>query len=171
GGSSGGSAAAVAGGLAAGAFGTDTGGSLRQPAAFCGGVGVKPAYGRGSRYGLIAFASSLDHAAPLGPDAHAAALLLGAPAGHDPLDATSVSTSVPDYVAALAGGVRGLKVGVPDEYFGAGLDPEIERAVRAAIDVLRDLGAVVERVSLPTTEYGVATASHRPPAGAATHPG
>ena len=157
GGSSGGSAAAVAGGLAAGAFGTDTGGSVRQPAAFCGVVGLKPTYGRVSRYGLIAFASSLDHVAPLALDVVDAALLLGAVAGHDPLDATSVEVPVPDYAAALAGGVKGLKVGVPDEYFGAGLDLEIEGAVRAAIDVLRDLGATIERVSLPTTEYGVAT--------------
>jgi aspartyl-tRNA(Asn)/glutamyl-tRNA(Gln) amidotransferase subunit A len=157
GGSSGGSAAAVAGGLAAGGFGTDTGGSVRQPAAFCGVVGLKPTYGRVSRYGLIAFASSLDHVAPFALDVVDAAALLGVTAGHDPLDATSVAAPVPDYVAAVAGGVAGLKVGVPDEYFGAGLDAEIERAVRAAIDVLRDLGASVERVSLPTTEYGVAT--------------
>jgi aspartyl-tRNA(Asn)/glutamyl-tRNA(Gln) amidotransferase subunit A len=157
GGSSGGSAAAVAGGLAAGAFGTDTGGSVRQPAAFCGVVGLKPTYGRVSRYGLIAFASSLDHVAPFALDIVDTALLLGAVAGHDPLDATSVDAPVPDYAAALAGGVKGLKVGVPDEYFGAGLDPEIEGAVRVAIDVLHDLGATIERVSLPTTEYGVAT--------------
>ena len=157
GGSSGGSAAAVAGGLAAGAFGTDTGGSVRQPAAFCGVVGLKPTYGRVSRYGLIAFASSLDHVAPFALDIVDTALLLGAVAGRDPLDATSVDAPVPDYAAALAGGVKGLKVGVPDEYFGAGLDPEIDRAVRVAIDVLRDLGATIERVSLPTTEYGVAT--------------
>jgi aspartyl-tRNA(Asn)/glutamyl-tRNA(Gln) amidotransferase subunit A len=157
GGSSGGSAAAVAGGLAAGAFGTDTGGSVRQPAAFCGVVGLKPTYGRVSRYGLIAFASSLDHVAPLALDVTDAALLLGAVAGHDPLDATSVDVPVPDYAAGLGGGVRGLRIGVPDEYFGTGLDPEIERAVRAAIDVLRDLGATVERVSLPTTQHGVAT--------------
>jgi aspartyl-tRNA(Asn)/glutamyl-tRNA(Gln) amidotransferase subunit A len=157
GGSSGGSAAAVAGGLAAGALGTDTGGSVRQPAAFCGVVGFKPTYGRVSRYGLIAFASSLDHVAPFTLDIVDAALLLGAVAGHDPLDATSVDAPVPDYTAALTGGVKGLKVGVPDEYFGAGLDHEIERAVRAAIDVLRDLGASIEPVSLPTTEYGVAT--------------
>ncbi len=157
GGSSGGSAAAVAGGLAAGAFGTDTGGSVRQPAAFCGVVGLKPTYGRVSRYGLIAFASSLDHVAPFALDVVDTALLLGAAAGHDPLDATSVAAPVPDYVAGLAGGVKGLRIGVPDEYFGAGLDPEIARAVRAAIDVLRDLGATIERVSLPSTEHGVAT--------------
>jgi aspartyl-tRNA(Asn)/glutamyl-tRNA(Gln) amidotransferase subunit A len=157
GGSSGGSAAAVAGGLAAGAFGTDTGGSVRQPAAFCGVVGLKPTYGRISRYGLIAFASSLDHVAPFALDVTDAALLLGAVAGHDPLDATSVDTPVPDYLAALAGGARGLRVGVPDEYFVEGLDPEIERAVRAAVDVLRGLGAAVERVSLPSTKHGIAT--------------
>jgi aspartyl-tRNA(Asn)/glutamyl-tRNA(Gln) amidotransferase subunit A len=157
GGSSGGSAAAVAGGLAAGAFGTDTGGSVRQPAAFCGVVGLKPTYGRVSRYGLVAFASSLDHVAPFALDVVDAGLLLGAVAGHDPLDATSVEAPVPDYVAGLAGGVRRLRIGVPDEYFGAGLDPEIERAVRSAIDVLRELGATIERVSLPSTEHGVAT--------------
>jgi aspartyl-tRNA(Asn)/glutamyl-tRNA(Gln) amidotransferase subunit A len=157
GGSSGGSAAAVAGGLAAGAFGTDTGGSVRQPAAFCGVVGLKPTYGRVSRYGLVAFASSLDHVAPFALDITDTALLLAAVAGHDPLDATSVTAPVPDYTAALGQGVRGLRIGVPDEYFGEGLDPEIERAVRAAIDVLRGLGAAVERVSLPTTTYGVAT--------------
>jgi aspartyl-tRNA(Asn)/glutamyl-tRNA(Gln) amidotransferase subunit A len=157
GGSSGGSAAAVAGGLAAGAFGTDTGGSVRQPAAFCGVVGLKPTYGRVSRYGLIAFASSLDHVAPIALDVVDSALLLGAVAGHDPLDATSVEAPVPDYLAALDGGVKGLRIGVPDEYFGAGLDPEIDRAARVAVDVLRDLGATIERVSLPTTEYGVAT--------------
>ena len=157
GGSSGGSAAAVAGGLAAGAFGTDTGGSVRQPAAFCGVVGLKPTYGRVSRYGLVAFASSLDHVAPFALDILDAALLLGAVAGHDPLDATSVEAPVPDYTAGLTQGVKGLRIGVPDEYFGEGLDPEIERAVRAAVGVLRDLGAAVERVSLPTTEYGVAT--------------
>jgi aspartyl-tRNA(Asn)/glutamyl-tRNA(Gln) amidotransferase subunit A len=157
GGSSGGSAAAVAGGLAAGAFGTDTGGSVRQPAAFCGVVGLKPTYGRISRYGLIAFASSLDHVAPFAVDVLDTALLLQATVGHDPLDATSVAAPVPDYVAALGGGVKGLKIGVPDEYFGAGLDPEIDQAVRVAVDVLRDLGATIQRVSLPTTEYGVAT--------------
>jgi aspartyl-tRNA(Asn)/glutamyl-tRNA(Gln) amidotransferase subunit A len=120
-------------------------------------VGLKPTYGRVSRYGLIAFASSLDHVAPFALDIVDTALLLGAVAGHDPLDATSVEAPVPDYVAALAGGVKGLRIGVPDEYFGAGLDPEIDRAVRAAIDVLRGLGATIEPVSLPSTEYGVAT--------------
>src|SRR3989454_6273147 len=141
GGSSGGSAAAVAGRLAAGSFGTATGGSVRQPAAFCGVVGFKPTYGRVSRYGLIAFASSLDHVAPFALDITDTALLLAAVAGHDPFDATSIDAPVPDYVGALSGQVKGLRVGVPDEYFGAGLDPEIERAVRAAVEVLRGPGA------------------------------
>jgi aspartyl-tRNA(Asn)/glutamyl-tRNA(Gln) amidotransferase subunit A len=157
GGSSGGPAAAVAAGLAAGGLGTDTGGSVRQPAAFCGIVGVKPTYGRVSRYGLIAFASSLDQVGPFGRDVTDAALLLRAIAGHDPLDATSVEAPVPDYAAGLDAGVKGLRLGIPDEYFISGMDAEVASAVRAAIDVLRDLGAVVERISLPTTEYGVAT--------------
>ncbi len=156
GGSSGGSAAAVAGELAAGAFGTDTGGSVRQPAAFCGVVGLKPTYGRVSRYGLVAFASSLDQVGPFARDVRDAALLLGATAGVDPCDATSVDEPVPDYGAALAGGVRGLRLGVPREYFGEGLDPEVARAVRAAIERLRDLGAVTEEVSMPHTDYGLA---------------
>jgi len=157
GGSSGGPAAAVAGGLAAGGFGTDTGGSIRQPAAFCGVVGLKPTYGRISRYGLVAFASSLDHPGPFGRDVTDAALLLGAAAGHDPRDATSIDAPVPDYTADLPRGVRGLRLGVPDEYFIAGMDPEVERAVRAAIEVLKGLGAGVERVSLPATPYALAT--------------
>ena len=157
GGSSGGPAAAVAGGLAAGGFGTDTGGSIRQPAAFCGIVGLKPTYGRISRYGLVAFASSLDHPGPFGRDVTDAALLLGAVAGHDAQDSTSIDAPVPDYTAGLAGGVRGLRLGVPDEYFIAGMDAEVEQAVRAAIDVLRGLGAVVERVSLPATPHALAT--------------
>jgi aspartyl-tRNA(Asn)/glutamyl-tRNA(Gln) amidotransferase subunit A len=157
GGSSGGPAAAVAGGLAAGGFGTDTGGSIRQPAAFCGVVGLKPTYGRISRYGLVAFASSLDHPGPFGRDVTDTALLLGAVAGHDPLDATSIDAPVPDYVADLPRGVGGLRLGVPDEYFIAGMDPEIEGAVRAAIDVLKGLGAAVERVSLPATPHALAT--------------
>jgi len=157
GGSSGGPAAAVAGGLAAGGFGTDTGGSIRQPAAFCGVVGLKPTYGRISRYGLVAFASSLDHPGPFGRDVTDAALLLAAAAGHDPLDATSIDAPVPDYTADLSRGVRGLRLGVPDEYFIAGMDPEVERAVRAAIEVLKGLGAGVERVSLPATPYALAT--------------
>jgi aspartyl-tRNA(Asn)/glutamyl-tRNA(Gln) amidotransferase subunit A len=156
GGSSGGSAAAVAGELAAAALGTDTGGSVRQPAAFCGVVGLKPTYGRISRYGLIAFASSLDHIGPLTRDVRDAALLLHAVAGVDPRDATSVDEAVPDYPALLEGGIRGLKLGVPREYFGGGLDAEVEASVRAAIARLADLGARVEEVSLPNTDYGLA---------------
>ena len=156
GGSSGGSAAAVAGGLAAGAYGTDTGGSIRQPAAFCGVVGLKPTYGRVSRYGLVALASSLDQIGPFALDVTDAALLLGAVAGHDRRDSTSIDAPVPDYVAGLAGGVAGLRLGIPDEYFIDGMDPEVERAVRAAIDVLKSLGATVEPVSLPTTRHSLA---------------
>ena len=156
GGSSGGSAAAVAAGLAAGALGTDTGGSVRQPAAFCGVVGLKPTYGRVSRYGLVAFASSLDQVGTLARDVRDTALLLGAIAGHDPRDATSLGAPVPDYAAALAGGVRGLRLGVPREYLGEGIDPEVAGAVRDAIETLRGLGATTEEVSLPTTDYGIA---------------
>jgi aspartyl-tRNA(Asn)/glutamyl-tRNA(Gln) amidotransferase subunit A len=156
GGSSGGSAAAVGGRLATVALGTDTGGSIRQPAAFCGVVGVKPTYGRVSRYGLIAFASSLDQVGPLSRDVTDAAATLSVIAGKDPLDATSVDTAVGNYVAALGEDVAGLTIGIPDEYFATGIDPEIERAVRDAIAVLQGLGAKAERVSLPTTGYGIA---------------
>ena len=156
GGSSGGPAAAVAAGMAAGGLGTDTGGSIRQPAAFCGTVGLKPTYGRVSRYGLVAFASSLDQIGPFAQDVTDAALLLRVIAGKDPRDATSVDDPVPDYTASLRQGVKGLKLGIPDEYFIEGMDPEIERAVRAAIDVLRGLGATTERISLPTTKHGLA---------------
>ena len=157
GGSSGGPAAAVAAGLAAGGLGTDTGGSIRQPAAFCGVVGLKPTYGRVSRYGLVAFASSLDHPGPFGADVTDTALLLGAIAGHDPMDATSIDAPVPDYAGALERDVRGLRLGVPNEYFIDGMDPEVEAAVRAAIDVLKGLGATLERVSLPATPHALAT--------------
>jgi len=156
GGSSGGSAAAVAGGLAAGGFGSDTGGSIRQPAAFCGVVGMKPTYGRVSRYGLVALASSLDQVGPFARDVRDAALLLGAVAGHDRRDATSIQAPVPDYVAELSKGVAGLTLGLPDEYFIDGMDPDVERAVREAIEVLKALGARVERVSLPTTKHSLA---------------
>jgi aspartyl-tRNA(Asn)/glutamyl-tRNA(Gln) amidotransferase subunit A len=157
GGSSGGPAAAVAAGLAAGGFGTDTGGSIRQPAAFCGVVGLKPTYGRVSRYGLVAFASSLDHPGPFGLDVTDTALLLGAVAGHDPMDATSIDAPVPDYASELERDVRGLRLGVPDEYFIKGMDPEVESVVRAAIDVLKGLGATLERISLPATPHALAT--------------
>jgi aspartyl-tRNA(Asn)/glutamyl-tRNA(Gln) amidotransferase subunit A len=155
GGSSGGPAAAVAGDLAAIGLGTDTGGSIRQPAAFCGVVGLKPTYGRVSRYGLVAFASSLDQIGPFTRDARDAALVMSVMAGADPHDATSVDAPVPDYAAALTSDVRGLRVGVLD-YATAGMDAEVERAVRAAIEVLRDLGAATEPVSLPTADYGLA---------------
>jgi aspartyl-tRNA(Asn)/glutamyl-tRNA(Gln) amidotransferase subunit A len=156
GGSSGGSAAAVAGGLAAGAYGSDTGGSIRQPAAFCGVVGLKPTYGRVSRYGLIALASSLNQIGPFAQDVTDTALLLGAVAGYDGRDATSIQAPVPDYAAELGKGVGGLTLGLPDEYFIDGMDPEVSRAVREAIDVLKGLGARVERVSLPTTRHSLA---------------
>ena len=156
GGSSGGSAAAVAGGLAAGAYGSDTGGSIRQPAAFCGVVGLKPTYGRVSRYGLIALASSLDQIGPFAQDVADTALLLGVVAGHDRRDATSIQAPVPDYAAELTKGVAGLTLGLPDEYFIDGMDPDVERAVRQAIEVLQGLGARIERVSLPTTRHSLA---------------
>jgi len=156
GGSSGGSAAAVAGGLAAGSYGSDTGGSIRQPAAFCGVVGMKPTYGRVSRYGLVALASSLDQIGPFAQDVTDTALLLGAVAGHDRRDATSIEAPVPDYAAALGKGVAGLTLGLPDEYFIDGMDAEVERTVRQAIDVLKGLGARIERVSLPTTRHALA---------------
>ena len=157
GGSSGGSAAAVAADEALGALGTDTGGSVRQPAAFCGVVGLKPTYGRVSRYGLVAFASSLDQVGPIGKDVTDVAILLGAIAGHDPRDSTSVDVPVPDYRAALIPDLRGLRVGVPKEYFVPGMQREVEDAVRAAIRVMADLGAEVLEVSLPHTEYALPT--------------
>jgi len=156
GGSSGGSAAAVAAGLAAGAYGSDTGGSIRQPAAFCGVVGLKPTYGRVSRYGLIALASSLDQIGPFAQDVTDTALLLGAVAGYDRRDSTSIQAPVPDYAAELSKGVAGLALGLPDEYFIDGMDPDVERAVRQAIEVLKGLGARIERVSLPTTKHSLA---------------
>jgi aspartyl-tRNA(Asn)/glutamyl-tRNA(Gln) amidotransferase subunit A len=155
GGSSGGSAAAVAAGEAPGALGTDTGGSVRQPAAFCGVTGLKPTYGRVSRYGLVAFASSLDQIGPFARTVRDCAILLGAIAGPDPLDSTAAPVPVPDYLAALTGELRGLRVGVPREYFVAGLDPEVEAPIRAAIEVLREGGAEVVEVSLPYTKYAL----------------
>jgi len=145
----------VAAGEALGALGTDTGGSVRQPAGLCGVVGLKPTYGRVSRYGLVAFASSLDQVGTMARSATDAALLLAAIAGHDPLDSTSAKLEVPDYVAALRGDLSGLRVGVPEEYFGPGTEPGVEGAVRAALEQLADLGARVEPVSLPHTEYAL----------------
>ena len=157
GGSSGGSAAAVAAGEAFFATGTDTGGSIRQPASLSGVIGLKPTYGRVSRYGMIAFASSLDQCGPFTRSVRDCALVLGALAGHDARDATSVELPVPDYTAALTGDVQGLRLGVPREYFVAGMEPGVEAAVRAAIDVLRDAGAEIVEVSLPSTDRGLAT--------------
>ena len=157
GGSSGGSAAAVAAGMAVASLGTDTGGSIRQPASFCGVVGVLPTYGRVSRYGLIAFASSLDRVGPFANTVRDAATVLGVMAGHDPLDATSSKEPVPDYAAELdrQPGVNGLRIGVPDEFFAEGLDPEVREAVERAIDSLREAGATIQRISLPHTRYAV----------------
>jgi aspartyl-tRNA(Asn)/glutamyl-tRNA(Gln) amidotransferase subunit A len=157
GGSSGGSAAAVAADEAAIALGSDTGGSIRQPGALCGVVGLKPTYGRVSRYGLIAFASSLDQIGPLSKDVTDVATLLGAIAGRDQRDSTSVDAPVPDYVAALEGGVRGLRLAVPREYFVEGMQPGMEGLVRSAIETLEELGASVGEVSLPSTNHGLAT--------------
>ena len=156
GGSSGGSAAALAAGQAFATLGTDTGGSIRQPASFCGVVGVKPTYGRVSRYGVIAYASSLDQVGPLATCVEDAALMLGAIAGYDPADSTSVDCPVPDYLAGLDGGVRGMKIGLPREYFIEGLDPEVKQALDAAIEVYRGLGAEMVEVSLPHTDYAIA---------------
>jgi aspartyl-tRNA(Asn)/glutamyl-tRNA(Gln) amidotransferase subunit A len=157
GGSSGGSAAAVAAEMAAATLGTDTGGSIRQPASFCGVVGVLPTYGRVSRYGLIAFASSLDRIGPLTRTVEDAASVLGVIAGHDPLDATSSKQPVPDYVTELQQPVAGLRVGIPEEYFAEGVDPEVKQAVEQALDALRAQGCTITRVSLPHTRYAVPT--------------
>jgi len=156
GGSSGGSAACVAARQAVATLGTDTGGSIRQPAAHCGVVGLKPTYGRVSRYGVIAYASSLDQVGPLTRDVEDCALLLEAVAGFDERDSTSVDTPVPDYAASLKDGIRGLRVGLPKEYFIDGLDPEVKQAVEAAIATLREQGAEVVEVELPHTDYAVA---------------
>ncbi|MEK9833556.1 MAG: amidase family protein, partial [Rhodospirillaceae bacterium] len=155
GGSSGGSAAAVAARIAAGATGTDTGGSIRQPGAFCGIVGMKPTYGRCSRWGIIAFASSLDQAGPLARTVEDSALMLQAMAGYDPKDSTSVDQPVPDYAAAITGDIRGLRVGVPAEYRMDGTPPEIEALWQQGIDWLRDAGAEIVDISLPHTKYAL----------------
>jgi aspartyl-tRNA(Asn)/glutamyl-tRNA(Gln) amidotransferase subunit A len=141
--------------LALGALGSDTGGSVRQPAALCGVVGLKPTYGRVSRWGLVAFASSLDQIGPLAATVTDAAILLGAIAGHDLRDSTSMDLPVPDYLAALTGDLRGLRIGVPREYLLEGIQPEVEAAVRAAVTVLAGLGAEIIPVSLPHTEYAL----------------
>ncbi|MEI7998682.1 MAG: amidase family protein, partial [Candidatus Omnitrophota bacterium] len=156
GGSSGGSAASVASDEAVWALGSDTGGSIRQPASFCGVVGLKPTYGRVSRYGLIAFASSLDQIGPLTKDVTDCAMLMNIIAGYDERDSTSVNQAVPDYTKSLVNDVRGIKLGVPKEAFVEGLDPQVRASVEAAIDQLKKMGAIVKEVSLPHTPYAVA---------------
>jgi aspartyl-tRNA(Asn)/glutamyl-tRNA(Gln) amidotransferase subunit A len=156
GGSSGGSAAAVAADAAFGALGTDTGGSIRQPASFCGAVGLKPSYGRVSRFGVVAFASSLDQAGPITKDVRDAALMLNAISGTDPRDSTSANEPVPDYTAKLGRDIRGMRIGLAKEYSGAGLEPQVKSALDAAVAQFDSLGAEVVEVSLPHTEYAVA---------------
>jgi len=156
GGSSGGSAAAVAAGECVASLGSDTGGSVRQPASHCGVVGLKPTYGRVSRYGLLAFASSLDQIGSLTKDVRDSALMLNAVAGYDPCDSTSVQEDVPDYSRSLIEGLAGMKIGIPQEYFATGLDPEVKKAVDNGIALLKAAGAEAVEVSLPHTEYGVA---------------
>ena len=157
GGSSGGSAAAIAADEAIATLGTDTGGSIRQPAALCGCVGLKPTYGRISRYGLVAFASSLDQIGPFTKDVRDSATMLGVMSGVDPRDSTSVPQPVPDYTRALTGDIRGLKIGLPKEYMIGGLDPEVKASVDAAVKQLEKLGAEVVEISLPHTDHAVAT--------------
>jgi aspartyl-tRNA(Asn)/glutamyl-tRNA(Gln) amidotransferase subunit A len=157
GGSSGGSAAVVTAGTAVASIGSDTGGSIRQPAAFCGVVGLKPTYGRVSRYGLIAFASSLDHVGPFGKTVKDAALMLQSMAGRDPLDATSADTPVPNYLEHIGMPLDGLRIGMPKEYFGEGLDPEVYSAVEAGIEELAKAGCEIIPISLPNTKYAIPT--------------
>ena len=156
GGSSGGSAAAVAADECAAALGSDTGGSVRQPAACCGIVGLKPTYGRVSRYGLVAFASSLDQIGPMTKDVHDTALIMNVIGGHDPRDSTSADVSQPDFTRALTGSAKGIRLGIPREYFVGGIDSEVEQAVRAAVQVLEGVGATTTEVTLPHSDYGVA---------------
>ena len=156
GGSSGGSATSVSADQCIASLGTDTGGSIRQPASLCGMVGLKPTYGRVSRYGVVAFASSLDQVGPMTKDVEDSAILLGSIAGFDPKDSTSIKTDVPDYKAMLSGDIKGLKIGVPKEYFVDGMDEEVEQAVRKSIDDMKSMGAEIVEISLPHTEYAVA---------------
>ena len=169
GGSSGGSTAAVAGGEAIFALGSDTGGSIRQPASFCGVVGFKPTYGRVSRYGLVAFASSLDQIGPITRDVTDCALVLNAICGHDDMDSTSTAAQVPDFTKSLVADVKGLKTGLPKEYFVKGIDAEIETAVRNVAKKFEQLGAEIVELSLPHTEYAIATYYLIAPAEAATN--
>lgn len=156
GGSSGGSAATVAAGECLGSLGSDTGGSIRQPASLCGVVGLKPTYGRVSRYGLVAFASSLDQIGPITRTVEDSAIMMNTIAGYDPKDSTSVNKETMDYITALEDGVKGLRIGVPKEYFGEGLDPEVEKVVRNSIAVMKEAGAEIVDISLPRTDYCVA---------------
>ena len=169
GGSSGGSAAAVAAGTAMWALGSDTGGSIRQPASFCGVVGMKPTYGRVSRYGLVAYASSLDQIGPITKDVTDCANILNIIAGRDEMDSTSIDKEVPDYTKSLVQDVKGLKIGLPKEYFVKGMDPEVESAVKAAVKQLESLGAEVVEISLPNTDYAISTYYLIAPAEAATN--
>ena len=169
GGSSGGSAAAVAAGTAIWALGSDTGGSIRQPAAFCGVVGLKPTYGRVSRYGLVAYASSLDQIGPLTRDVTDAAHIMNIIAGNDPMDSTSSPSEVPDYTQALTPDVKGMKIGLPKEFFVDGMEAEVEAAVRKAIDDFTAMGAEVVELSLPHTKYAISTYYLIAPAEAATN--
>lgn len=169
GGSSGGSAAAVAAGTAVWALGSDTGGSIRQPASFCGVVGMKPTYGRVSRYGLVAYASSLDQIGPITKDVTDCANILNIIAGRDEMDSTSIDSPVPDYTKSLVQDVKGLKIGLPKEYFVKGMDPEVEGAVKAAVKQLEALGAEVVEISLPNTDYAISTYYLIAPAEAATN--
>ncbi|MBI5641709.1 MAG: Asp-tRNA(Asn)/Glu-tRNA(Gln) amidotransferase subunit GatA [Nitrospirae bacterium] len=157
GGSSGGSAAAVAAGECIAALGSDTGGSIRQPASLCGVVGLKPTYGRVSRYGLVAFASSLDQIGPITKTVRDAAIMMNAIAGRDPLDSTSAPVDMPDFTSVIGQDIKGMKIGIPKEYFIEGMDPEVDSAVREAIRELESLGAIPVEVSLPHTDYAVAT--------------
>jgi aspartyl-tRNA(Asn)/glutamyl-tRNA(Gln) amidotransferase subunit A len=156
GGSSGGSAVAVAADECFATLGSDTGGSIRQPASLCGTVGMKPTYGRVSRYGLVAFASSLDQVGPLTKDVRDCALMMNAISGYDPCDSTSINLAVPDFTATLQDGLKGIKIGIPAEYFGQGLDPEVDQSVRNGIAMLKEAGAEVVEVNLPHTDYCVA---------------
>lgn len=169
GGSSGGSAAAVAAGTAIWGLGSDTGGSIRQPASFCGVVGLKPTYGRVSRYGLVAFASSLDQIGPITRDVTDCAHLMNIIAGYDKKDSTSIKEEVPDFTKSLVKDVKGLKIGLPKEYFVKGMDVDVEKAVRAAIKQLEDMGAEVVEVSMPQTEYAVSAYYLIAPAEASTN--
>ena len=169
GGSSGGSAAAVASGESIFSLGSDTGGSIRQPASFCGVVGLKPTYGRVSRYGLVAYASSLDQIGPVTRDVTDCANVLNAIAGHDEMDSTSTATAVPDFTKSLIADVKNLKIGLPKEYFVKGIDSEVEKAVKDAVKVFENLGAEISEISLPHTDFAISTYYLIAPAEAATN--